>query len=144
MPSHLGAIIGRAQRSHQQYPDADGARSGRATPTPSAPLLGAEERLLIGRVRACQRLGFTLEVRHYRGARADGKPSDEIVEFLYIYHPDHRGWYVPDRILLPLMRRARAMRGYLRRVRSPFFSGDHGTALACAIADDERLKEYGR
>ena len=59
------------------------------------------------------------------------------------------GRHVPERLALPIFEHSRAIRGYLRRIRSPFFpdpasDADHRLAMLSSLADDFRLRANGR
>jgi hypothetical protein len=102
---------------------------------------------LIGLVRDCERAGFDLIV----WIEEKELPDRKVVEYtrrLAIRDPERRR-RAPDGIVLPLMRRARIIVGYLVRARSPFFpdpatDDDRRRAMCNSIADDRRLKEHGR
>jgi hypothetical protein len=103
---------------------------------------------LVELVAECEALGFELRVWLERVEYEDRGIIDW-VEHLTIRDPhDHRR-KLPEGLLGPIMREARVIRGYLRRVRSPFWpdpatDGDRLRAMECSMADDRRLRQHGR
>jgi hypothetical protein len=61
-------------------------------------------------------------------------------EQLWLRHTSDPKRRPPDWLALAIAEQRRVVCGYLRRIRSPFFDGDHELALSCAQADDERLR----
>jgi hypothetical protein len=95
---------------------------------------------LIGRVEAA---GFALGTWIQIVEHHDRKVKEH-VRRLKVFDPDGRR-RVPDRLLLPLMARARIIAGYLSRIESPSFSDSdthagRRAAMESSIADDRRFR----
>jgi hypothetical protein len=115
--------------------------------SPAAPYVEPDVDDLLGLVDRVVAAGFELGTRVQTIEHHDRKIKEH-VRRLKVFDPDGRR-RVPDRLLLPLMARARIVAGYLSRVRSPFFSdsdthADRRAAMESSIADDRRLREHGR
>jgi hypothetical protein len=83
-------------------------------------------------VAEAERLGFELATWH---------DAESHEERLWIRDPAGAGRRPPDWLALAIMAQKRVVCGYLRRIRSPFFVGDHELALSCAVDDDRRLRD---
>ena len=80
-------------------------------------------------VKDCNQLGIELEVR--------------CGEQLWAFVPPYASHQKLDPLLIALASQRGILCGYLRRIFSPSFDGNHELAASCAAEDDRRILEHG-